>query len=516
MAVSCSTITDVDLDGDHRFTVALSRLDFVPRFGIALLIVGLPVAAGTPRGVATISPTSPSAQRPNIIFILSDDEDVALHAHMPKTKALLHDSGTTFDNYFVTYALCCPSRATTLRGQYPHNTRIEGNAPPTGGYQKFRSLGHDSSTVATWLRESGYHTAMFGKYMNGYQPGLGAPAGWSEWYGVGNGYRGYDYTMNENGTLVQYGRRPQDFLVDVIAHKAAEVIRRAADAKTPVFLFIAPFTPHGPATPAPRHETLFADARLPRPAAFDEADVSDKPKPLTDRARLAPRVIERMESLYRQRLRSLQSVDDLVDSVVTALRATGGLENSYIIYTSDNGFHMGEHRLTQGKNTPYEMDIRVPFVVRGPGVPAGRHEPGLVLNTDLAPTFADMAGARAPAFVDGRSFLPLLSANRPAWSRTAFMISRRGGRDAQQEAGDGDDMRRPNSFNAIRTTGYTYVEYGNGARELYDLRADPDQLANLATMRGNWEIMRRLSLQLGTLAKCAGTSCRVAEDATPR
>lgn len=472
---------------------------------------GAPVARATPS-----APQRATAQRPNIIFILSDDEDVALHAHMPRTKALLHDSGTTFDNYFVTYALCCPSRATALRGQYPHNTAIEGNALPTGGYEKFRSLGHDSSTVATWLQKSGYRTAMFGKYMNGYQPGLGAPAGWSEWYGVGNGYPSYDYTMNENGTPVRYGHGPQDFLVDVIAHKAADVIRRGASDKTPVFLYIAPFTPHAPATAAPRHEALFADATLPRPASFDEADMSDKPAPLSNRARLAPRMVQRMEDLYRRRLRSLQSVDDLVDSVVTALRSTGQLENSYVIYASDNGFHMGEHRLAQGKNTPYEMDIRVPFVVRGPGVPAGRRESGMVLNTDLAPTFAEMAGARTPAFVDGRSFLPLLSATRPVWTRSAFMIERRGGQDAQEEPGDGGDMRNPNSFNAIRTEQYTYVEYGNGARELYDLRGDPDQLANVASAAGMSDIIHRLSARLALLTKCAGPACRAAEDASPR
>ena len=471
---------------------------------------GAPVPGETPIG------RQAAAGRPNIVFILSDDEDIALHAHMPKTKALLHDSGTTFDNYFVTYALCCPSRATALRGQYPHNTAIEGNAMPTGGYEKFRALGHDSSTVATWLQKAGYHTAMFGKYMNGYRPALGAPAGWSEWYGVGNGYPSYDYTMNENGTLVRYGHAPQDFLVDVIAHKAADVIRRGARDKTPVFLYIAPFTPHAPATAAPRHEALFAEASLPRPASFDEADMSDKPAPLNTRPRLAPPMIQQMEDLYRQRLRSLQSVDDLVDSVVTALRSTGQLENSYVIYASDNGFHMGEHRLAQGKNTPYEMDIRVPFVVRGPGVPAGRHESAMVLNTDLAPTFAELAGAQAPAFVDGRSFLPLLSTTRPAWTRSAFMIERRGGQDAQEELGDGGDMRSPDSFNAIRTSQYTYVEYGNGARELYDLRADPGQLANLASTTGVSDIVRRLSAQLATLVKCAGPACRAAEDASPR
>src|SRR6266542_4037690 len=192
----------------NRATITMrtiTRLVFSRSFAIALLIACQPVDAGTPmRRLGTISQTPAASQRPNIIFILSDDENVALHAYMPKTKALLHDRGTTFDNYFVTYALCCPSRAATLRGQYPHNTRVEGNAPPVGGYQKFRALGHDSSTVATWLQAAGYHTAMFGKYMNGYQPANGAPAGWSEWYGVGNGYPSYDYTMNENGTFVHY------------------------------------------------------------------------------------------------------------------------------------------------------------------------------------------------------------------------------------------------------------------------------------------------------------------------
>ncbi|MEO7457580.1 MAG: sulfatase [Gemmatimonadaceae bacterium] len=484
------------------------------RAAAAALSLSLPLLGTACGDVSGAQLPGPTADRPNIIFILSDDEDVALHAHMPKAKALLHDQGTTFDNYFVSYALCCPSRATTLRGQYPHNTLIEGNAQPTGGYDKFRSLGRDSSTVATWLQAAGYRTAMFGKYMNGYQPTLGAPAGWTEWYGVGNGYPSYDYTMYEKGAMVRYGHRPEDFLVDVIAHKAADVIRRSAADHTPVFLYVAPFTPHAPATAAPRHEGMFADATLPRPASFDEADVSDKPRPLVNRPRLRPEMIARMETMYRKRLRSLQSVDDLVDSVVTALRATGQLDNSYVIYTSDNGFHMGEHRLAQGKNTAYEMDIRVPLVVRGPGVAAGRHERAMVLNNDLAPTFAAMAAARVPAFVDGRSFLPLLKSMRAPWGRTSFMIERRGGRDAQEELGDGGDMKNPNSFNAIRTGQYTYVEYGNGDRELYDLAADPDQLANLAK-RADPALVSGLSARLAALATCRAAGCGTAEDGKP-
>lgn len=414
----------------HRLQVHASRL--VALLAYASLLSGCNEASGS-NVSSGATQARQGATRPNIIFVLSDDEDVALHAAMPKTKALLHDQGTTFDNAFVTYSLCCPSRATALRGQYPHSSGIEGNRPPTGGYEKFRSLGLDSSTIATWLKASGYRTALFGTFMNGYLPTMDAPAGWSEWYGVGAGSAGSDYTMNENGKLVRYGQTPGDFLVDVIAHKAADVIRRSAADTTPVFLYIAPFTPHGPSTPAPRHAGMDVGASLPRTPAFDEADVSDKPSAVRSRPRLAPQRIRRLETSYQRRVRSLQSVDDLVDSVVTALRTTGQLDNTFIIYMSDNGFHMGEHRLMLGKNTPYEHDIRVPLVVRGPGVPAGRHETGLVLNNDLAPTFAARAGVGTPSFVEGRSLLPLLVSGARTWPRAAFMVERRGGRDAQLE-----------------------------------------------------------------------------------
>ena len=493
------------------------RLALAPRrvLSVALPLSLLAISASA-CGSASGAPLPAAAQaRPNIVFILSDDEDVALHTQMPKTRALLHERGTTFDNYFVTYALCCPSRATTLRGQYPHNTKVEGNAPPQGGWQTFSALGRDSSTVATWLRAAGYRTVMLGKYMNGYQPTSAVPPGWSEWYVGGNAYRGYDYVLNENGRPVRYGDRAQDFLVDVIAHKAADAIRRSAADRTPVFLYIAPFTPHGPSTAAPRHEGLFADAALPRSRAFDEADVSDKPAAVRGRPRIGPRVEARLTATYRRRLRSLQSVDDLVDSVVTALRETGQLERSYIVYTSDNGFHMGEHRLAQGKNTAYETDIRVPFVVRGPGVPAGRREDALVINNDLAPTFAAMAGVRTPAFEDGRSFLPLLAPTRPEWTRAAFKIERRGGRDAQLEPGDDAAPRGAAAFDAIRTREHTYVEYDGGERELYDLQRDPHQLENIAS-RADPALVSRLSAWLKSLSSCAGASCRAIEDRPPR
>ena len=486
----------------------------LPSSSHPLARVALRALAAASLVAAGAAPAAAQGSKPNIVFILSDDEDVSLHAHMPRTKALLHDEGTTFDNYFVTYALCCPSRATTLRGQYPHGTGVRGNAPPEGGWETFRTLGREASTIATWLRDAGYRTAMFGKYMNGYRPNAGIPAGWSEWYVAANGYRGYDYTMNENGAMVHHGSAPQDFLVDVIAHRAAETIRRSAAEGKPFFLYVAPFTPHAPSTAAPRHEGMFADARLPRPASFDEADVSDRPEFVRGRPRIRPRVAARLETQYRRRLRSLQSVDDLVDSVVTALRKSGQLGNTYVVYTSDNGFHMGEHRLLSGKNTAYETDIRVPFVVRGPGVPAGRREQAMVLNNDLAPTFAAMAGVQVPAFVEGRSFLPLLAATPAAWTRAAFLVERRGGR-AQAEQGDDQGNVGSRSFDAIRTRDHTYVEHANGERELYDLRRDSDQLHNLAAT-ADAAFLQRLARWLEALKRCEGAGCRAAEDGAPR
>jgi arylsulfatase A-like enzyme len=489
---------------------------FVRRGGL-LVLAALSVAAcgraeGAPRAADQAS-ARPRDVRPNIVFILTDDEDVGLHAAMPKTKALLHDLGTTFENYFVTYSLCCPSRATTLRGQYPHNTGVRGNLPPEGGFATFRALGRDTSTIATWLQAAGYRTAMFGKYLNGYQPAEGVPPGWTEWYVGGNAYRGYDYALNENGAVVSYGSAPTDFLVDVLARKTADFIRRSD--QRPFFAYVAPYTPHGPATAAPRHDALFTDAELPRSPAFDEADVSDKPRAVRGRPPLRPRMIARLEALHRRRLRSLQSVDDLVDSVVSALRQTGQLDRTYIIYTSDNGFHLGEHRLLQGKNTAYEPDIRVPFVVRGPGVPAARRRSDIVLNNDLAPTFAAMTGVDAPDWVDGRSVLPLLRERPAQWHRAAFLVERRGGLDAQAEPGDADDLRGANSFYAIRTREHTFVLHANGERELYDLRRDPHQLENLAG-RADAVLEQRLADWLKALVNCRGVSCRAAEAGPPR
>jgi N-acetylglucosamine-6-sulfatase len=483
-----------------------------------IVLAAIFVSAGAlALGLVNSSQAQTPSKKPNIILILSDDEDTKIHAFMPKTKALLEDQGLTLSNYFVTYALCCPSRSSILRGQYPHNTKVEGNMLPQGGFQKFFQQGLEANTIGTWLEGAGYRTVFAGKYLNGYgnSDPSHVPAGWSEWYGgiAGAPYKDYNYDLNENGKTVHYGTAPQDYLTDVISSKAGDAIKRASQDGKPFMLYLAPFTPHSPANFAPRHANLFNDAKLPQTPSFNEADIGDKPTATKNNKLLNNKQIALMQALYVKRLKSLQAIDDMVENLVKTLEATKQLENTYIVYTSDNGFHMGEHRMMQGKNTAFEEDIRVPMIVRGPGVPAGKRLEAMALNIDLAPTFAEIAGVKTPDFVDGRSLLPLLSSNNaPSPWRSSFMIERRGGKDAQREEGDANEPQNALEFNAIRTPDWTYVEYGDGGRELYDLKRDPYQLENIAA-KADPALVKALSVRLGQLAVCKAAACRQTEDA---
>jgi arylsulfatase A-like enzyme len=260
---------------------------------------------------------------------------------------------------------------------------------------------------------------------------------------------------------------------------------------------------------------MFAHAALPRTPAFDEADVSDKPDFVRRMPPLDQDHIRRLEDEYQRRLASLQAVDDMVERIVRALETVGALDSTYVIYSSDNGFHMGEHRLPAGKDFAYEEDIRVPAVVRGPGVPAGQRIDAMVLNSDFAPTFADIAGIEAPAFVDGRSFLPLFDDPQQAW-RESFLIERRQFEKqyvelAEQLGMTADAIDRSAQFDAIRTVGWTYVEYGTGERELYDLARDPHQLDNVVES-ADPALVAALAARLAQLRTCRGAECRRLED----
>lgn len=449
-----------------------------------------------------IEPVSAPPGRPNIVLIVTDDQDAGSIAYMPQVTALLADRGTTFADFFVTDPLCCPSRASILRGQYAHNHQVLKNEAPLGGFQRFHDLGHESSTIATWLKAVGYRTAFFGKYLNGY-PGeqkTYVPPGWDEWAAVLDWTFYFDYRINENGRIVSYGSRPEDYQTDVLTRKVSDYVQQAAGGR-PFFIYLAPVAPHAPSTPAPRHRHQFAGVKVPRPPSFNEADVSDKPGWVRGRGRLNPNEIVWMDRLYRKRLRSLLAVDEMLAGLIGALTRAGTLERTYILFTSDNGYHLGQHRLSHGKGTAYEEDIHVPLIVRGPGVPSGQVLEHFALNIDLAPTIAELAGTPAPTFIDGRSLVTLLGGNPPVradW-RQAFLVE-----------SFADPAGTTPGFQALRTREYHYVEYVTGERELYDLRADPHELESLHAT-ADATLLTQLASALAALRRCAGASCRAAE-----
>jgi arylsulfatase A-like enzyme len=404
-----------------------------------------------------------------------------------------------------------------------HNTGIYTNVFPGGGFQKFNERGLEESTVGVWLRDAGYYTALVGKYLNGYPAGQDEnyiPPGWDEWHvpTAGLPYSQFEYTLNESGRLVDYGSDEDDYLTDVLGRKAGEVIDHAASQSRPFFMYLAPYAPHEPARPAPRHAGLFADTIAPRTPAYNEEDMSDKPAWLQSLPLLEPRRIRNLDGLYRNKARSMVAVDEMIGALVDHLDRTGQLERTYIFFTSDNGFHIGAHRMASGKYTPYEEDIHLPLIVSGPGVVRGATD-ALAMNIDLAPTFAELAGVTPPEFVDGRSLAPLLSGEAPPAWRTAVLYEQGSREIVNEQLNRGHLGGEPApsvtvvtpDLRAIRTERLMYVEYSTGERELYDLARDPHQLDNAASSASN-SLLDHLSGLVARLSACGEDACRAAED----
>lgn len=480
--------------------------------------------------------------RPNIIFILTDDLDTEYPngswiEHFPRLKSLLADRGTTFTNFFVSLSLCCPSRTSMLRGQYAHNTQIFTNAAPGGGFQKAHDQGLEEATFATWLHDAGYRTILIGKYLNGYPGSLGAtyiPPGWDEWFsGEKNQYNQFNYTANDNGQIVSHGNAPEDYEQDVFRDKAVDFIRRAVQGGQPFFMWMPTYSPHQPATFAPRHADAFPDVKAPRPPTFNQEDVSHQPSWVQNRPLLTEAQIASLDALYQKRLKSMLAVEDTVEAIIEALRETKQLRNTYIFFSSDNGFHLGQHRLPAGKNTEFEEDLHVPMIARGPGIPRGRVLEHLALNIDFAPTFAELAGVAVPDFVDGRSLVPLLRHHVPPverW-RQAFLLEHgfiQTGDVGQTPADVPNDVEPPDPFDlavaqpqmpqpfqGVHTNNLVYVEYlSTREREMYNLSEDPYEQTNIADTTDP-NLVSQLAVWLDRLRSCAGASCRVAEDTPP-
>ncbi|HEX6014259.1 MAG TPA: sulfatase, partial [Geminicoccaceae bacterium] len=474
----------------------------------AALPAALLMAFGGLLAGAHVSPSA-AAGPPNIVFLLADDLDERVASGMPRLQELAQ-SGTRFSKFYVTTPICVPSRATILTGKYAQNTNVRRNTPPFGGYQTFFQDGLEGRTIAVALQQAGYRTGFVGKYFNGY-PAPAAPnhvpPGWDYWVsapqGDNNIHLKTNYFLNENGAIVSYGNRPEDYVVDVYARKALEFVNSSADQGRPFALFLWLPPPHTPERPAPRHADAAVAPELPRTPAYPETSVADKPRHM----RLQPKsttVLQQQDRRYRLRQQMVLSVDDALGSLRALLGQRGLLENTYVVFSSDNGWHHGEHNLPPYKGTGYEEDIRVPLVVAGPGVPAGREITRMVGNADLAPTFAAWTGAPLAPDADGRSLVGLLTSPSPdlfPW-RGLLPIARLG--DGVDPATTwplytprpgvtvgyrclsqvprwpipSDHTNRLPEWRGVRTDRYTYVQHVSGDRELYDSVTEPYQANN--------------------------------------
>ena len=443
---------------------------------------GQPLPVSPPVLVAQNKPPQapPSGtKRPNIVFILTDDLAWNLVQYMPHVLQMKKD-GVTFTNYFVTNSLCCPSRTSIFTGRYPHNTGIFRNVGEDGGYSGFRNRGHEAATFAVALSGVGYRTAMLGKYLNGYRPIDPVAPGWTSWAVAGGaGYREFNYNLNEDGKSVHYGAEPSNYLTDVLGASAARFIKRGAG--TPFFIEVATFAPHAPYIPAPRDAEALPDLRAPQTPAFNAAPDANTPKWLTAMPALSETDMARIDGDFRKRAQTVLAVDRMIADLQEAVAAIGEEKNTYFVFSSDNGYHMGEHRLMPGKMTAYDMDIRVPLIVTGPGVPAGRTVEEITENIDLHSTFTELTGAKAAANVDGHSLVPLLHGQQGTEWRTLALVEHRG-RQREANANDPDAPARrsgnPPTYAAIRSRTSLYVEYADGVKEYHDLTNDPHEVRN--------------------------------------
>jgi len=526
-------------------------------------------------GAADRAAAQAGGTRPNIVLIMADDLDVASLgrmlepdlALMPNFKRYFVDEGVRFANAFVTNSLCCPSRATYLTGQYSHNTNVLTNHSPSGSLGAFRA----SSTLAVWLSDAGYRTSHVGKFLNGYgltfpadhvaggdqcmasggeaiTPPQYIPPGWRDWYGLldtdGSTYRMYNMWVNDNCAIRLEARRPDDpgdlrrdgYQTDVLAWRAVRFLDESAPAGGPFYLEITPLAPHleifrgitrfepyqevwkWDIRPAPRHAgsvSLWA----PIPPAMNE-DLSDKPAWMQPGARRERPPLTAEDYLYltrqyRHRLESLRAVDDLIGALVRALERNGQLGNTVLVFTADNGFLYGEHNMSE-KLVAYEESIRVPLYVRMPGGGGPRVLDALVLNNDLAPTIAELAGATPDLVADGTSLVPLLQGGAIGDWRKRFLVEHRDS-GALADVPTYAAVRQKSASPAGAVTDLLYLEYENpdvdglwNTPEFYDIAADPHQRQSLHASQDPVRVLQRYLLRgvLGQLKTCTGESCR--------
>jgi N-acetylglucosamine-6-sulfatase len=521
------------------------------------------VAAPQPRAAA-------AGPRPSFVVIQTDDQTLeelygshrsypgaGLTRAMPNTLDLIAGHGVTFNRYYTPYALCAPSRVSLMTGRYPHNHNDRGNVPPNEGFSGFATRGTFSHNIATWLQGSGYRTIHVGKFLNGYgdepySDGTEVPPGWSSWWAVPKGdtdHYFYGYTMNHDGVIEgpfgepgswdtrEYATRddigcptapvnglPCFYQTDKLSQIATEELA-ATPPEQPFYLQLDYTAPHGdfrrPAgpEPAPRHYDWFCGTPFPHghSEGFDEGNVNDKPRFIRSAPYLTTSEVHTYRVYHQKVLESLRAVDDGVGELIAELGALHRLRNTYVIFTSDNGFFFGEHRMIGGKFLAYEPAARLPLLIRGPGIKPGSESGELVSTVDIAPTILELAGAESDKSIDGRSLYPYahdpdLASSRPLLFESFVQSNdvEAGGlaeSAAARPTAHASIVAPPKDYEGIRLGPYKYIEWPDGEKELYDIEHDPDELQNIVRQPNYFPIRAFLHAQLIRLEACVGRAC---------
>lgn len=546
---------------------------------LVLLLDTRAQAAEVPKATAT------AKQRPSFVVVQTDDQTLdQLYASvtpaggvpvaaMPYTLSDIAEKGITFDRYYDSYPLCTPSRVSMLTGRYSHNNGVKGNVQPNGGYTGFKMRAAYTHNLATWLQGSGYRTIHVGKFLNGYgdppyDGGTDVPPGWNAWHTIvrsDTNHYFYGYTLNDNGTLDgpfgdsgswdtrEYAERddpgcptaptngkPCLYESDVLSRISAEELL-GTSPEQPFYLQLDYSAPHGdfrrPAGPEPatRHYGSFAGAPYPhsRAQGFNEGNVNDKPRFIREAPYLSPLEIHTYRVYYQKGLESLRAIDEGIHTIVQTLGAMHRLRNTYIIFTSDNGFFYGEHRLTGGKFLAYEPATHLPLLVRGPGIKPNTSTAELASVVDIAPTILELAGVTPDKSIDGRSLVPYMRDPELRTRRALLYESFVETNDVQQNGGapetEGTTYARPlqagaatasreasaeasivappKDYEGLRLGPYKYIEWPDGEKELYDIEKDPYELNNIVREPNYFPIRAFLHAQLIRMETCVGRKC---------
>ncbi len=571
-------------------------------FAVLALVIGL-ILLGTDHAAAARAKAS-ELQKPSFVVIQTDDQTLeelydgvrmlngAEEFAMPNTLQMIGEQGITFTRYYTPYSLCAPSRVSLLTGRYAHNDHVQGNVPPNGGWTGFQSRLAYSHNIATWLQGAGYRTIHIGKILNGYgdapySPGTEEPPGWNSWHTILNSdtnHYAYGYLLNNNGVVEgpygdsgswetrEYGAiddagcpyaplngQPCYYETDKFNQLAVEEIA-ATSPEQPFYMQVDYTSPHGdfrkPAGPQPATRDIgrFSGAPLPdnRAEGFNEGNVNDKPRFIREAPYLSATEIHSYRVYYQNCLNALISVDEGVKGILDELGSLSRLQNTYVIFTSDNGFFFGQHRLVGGKFLAYEPSTHLPLLIRGPGIEPNTKSGQLVSTIDIAPTILELAGVKPDKSVDGTSLVPFMQEPSLRTRRPLLFESFVQTNDVEQDGnaatgestaagrargklglkgakakGAGNEVGTrgaaahasvvapPKNYYGIRLGPYKYIEWPDGEKELYDINKDPYELNNIVRDKNYAPIRAFLHNELVRLETCSGRTCREVSEKLP-